>query len=262
MAAEMSSDKPTLVLLHGWGVNQGVWQQVAGRLSPHVKVITLDLPGFGLNRHYPQPYSLSAVTAQLAADIPPDSYVCGWSLGGLLGIALARHYPQQVKQLALVAASPCFMAAPGWPGMAEGLMQQFAQSLADNLPLTIERFLAIQAMGSESARRDIKVLKQAVMAYPMAAPEAIAGALALLQQDLRPEFAALTQPVQGLYGRLDTLVPAALVPQLQHLHPAGQFDIAAKASHAPFISHPEQFIDWVSHWLGLDSVQTSSASAD
>lgn len=257
MAAEMSSDKPTLVLLHGWGVNQGVWQQVANRLSPHVNVITLDLPGFGLNQQYPKPYSLSAVTAQLATAIPNGSYVCGWSLGGLLGIALARHYPQQVKQLALVAASPCFMAAADWPGMAESLMQQFAQSLADNLALTIERFLAIQAMGSESARQDIKALKQAVMAYPMAQSEAIAGALALLKLDLRPEFAALTQPVQGLYGRLDTLVPAALVPQLQQLQPGGQFEIAAKASHAPFISHPEQFIDWLSHWLGLDSTHPS-----
>lgn len=249
MAEKMTSDKPVLVLLHGWGVNQGVWQSVAQQLADRCQLLTPDLPGFGLCREYPQPYQLDTVVDMLAAQIPAQSYVCGWSLGGLLAIALAHRYPQKVKQLGLIAASPCFMAQHNWPGMAEAVMQQFARSLSENLPLTIERFLAIQAMGSSSARADIKVLKQAIMAYPMADIAPVEGALQLLKLDLRNEFRALTQPVNGFFGRLDSLVPVKVVALLQQLQPQARFLVAAHASHAPFISHQDEFMHWLRQWI-------------
>lgn len=251
MAEQMNSDKPTLVLLHGWGVNQGVWQGVTQPLVDRVNLVTPDLPGFGLCADYPQPYLLDAVVDQLATQIPPRSNVCGWSLGGLLAIALANRYPDKVQQLGLLAASPCFVARAGWPGMAPIVLQQFARALSENLPQTIERFLAIQAMGSSSARNDTKVLKQAIMAYPMPEVAAIEGALQLLQCDLRDEFAALRQPVTGFYGRLDSLVPVKVVELLQQLQPQASFTLATHASHAPFISHPGEFMQWLSSWLGL-----------
>lgn len=247
----MNSDKPTLVLLHGWGMNQGVWHSVASQLEHKVQLLTPDLPGFGLQRQYPRPYTLDAVISVLAEQIPAQSYVCGWSLGGQLAIGLASRFPDKVRQLGLIAASPCFIAQPQWPGMAEHIMQQFATALSDNLMQTIERFLAIQAMGSTSARQDIKALKQAIMAYPQADAAAVAGALQLLKHDLRPEFAALTQPVAGVYGRLDALVPVKVVPQLQRLQPQGSFSIIEHASHAPFISHPTQFSSWLADWLAI-----------
>lgn len=247
----MTSDKPTVVLLHGWGVNHGVWQGVADALQDSVQLYTPDLPGFGLCRTYPQPYTLNAVVEQLAAEIPAQSVVCGWSLGGVVAIALAARYPDKVKQLGLIASSPCFIAQQNWPGMAMPVLTQFASALSENIALTIERFLAIQALGSSSARHDIKALKQAIMAYPMAEPAAIAGALELLKSDLRQEFASLQQPIAGYYGRLDSLVPVAVVEPLQLLQPQAEFCIAAHASHAPFVSHLDEFCQWLTRWLGV-----------
>lgn len=244
------SSKPALVLLHGWGVNQGVWQQTISGLGQQCRVITPDLPGFGLAQQYPQPYTLHAVLEQLAAQIPDGSRVCGWSLGGLLAVALAEQYPQKVSRLALVASSPCFLAQADWPGMSHQVMQQFAQALSVNLTQTIERFLAIQSMGSSSARADSKLLKQAILAYPAARPEAVAGALALLSDcDLRQTLANLSQPVTGIFGRLDSLVPVAVVPHLQQLKADAEFTVLPHASHAPFISHPVEFQHWLTDWL-------------
>lgn len=244
------ADKPTLVLLHGWGVNQGVWQSIRQRLPEGISVLTPDLPGFGRAEQFPQPYTLDAVCQQLAAQIPNGSAVCGWSLGGLIAMALAKRYPAKVSKLALVAASPCFLAQAGWPGMAPAVMQHFAQALSNNLQQTIERFLAIQAMGSDSAKADTKALKQAILAYPLPQPQAVAAALDLLTDiDLRTEFTALSIPLAGLYGRLDSLVPVKLVEQLQQLQPRGRFTILPHASHAPFISHPDAFLAWLQPWL-------------
>ncbi|MDX3772700.1 pimeloyl-ACP methyl ester esterase BioH [Chromatiaceae bacterium AAb-1] len=242
--------KQDLVLLHGWGVNRGVWQHLQQPLTERVNLRTPDLPGFGLSANFPEPYTLDAVVAQLAEDIPDNSLVCGWSLGGLLAIALAAKFPHKVRRLALIAATPCFLAQDNWPGMAAAVMQQFAESLSRNLPLTIERFLAIQAMGSSSAKADIRQLKEAILAYPPAQPAALSGGLSLLAgQDLRQRFASLRQPVAGCFGRLDSLVPASVVPLLQEMQPTGRFTLLAKASHAPFISHQQEFMDWLLQWL-------------
>lgn len=239
--------KIPLVLLHGWGVNQGVWQQLVPLLSTDFIVLTPDLPGFGTaSQHFPEPYQLSAIAAQLARDIPTAAVVVGWSLGGLVATQLALDYPDKVAALGWVASSPCFLAQPDWPGMASTVIQQFASALTRDLPLTVERFLAIQAMGSATARQDIKVLKQAVLALPLPQAEVLLAALDILTEtDLRPQLAQLRQPVAGCFGKLDSLVPVAMLSQLQQQLPQLQLQILPKASHAPFISHPAEFAEWI-----------------
>lgn len=242
MDEQLKFSQNPIVLLHGWGLNHQVWSQLQLALPTQLDIYTPDLPGFGLSP-CPTTYDLDTVLAQLAAQIPAQSTVLGWSLGGLLAIALASRYPHKVKKLGLIASSPCFMATDNWPGMELAVMQQFAVQLQQDLAVTVERFLAIQAMGSSTARQDIKLLKQAVLSLPLPSALALQGALQLLQHlDLRQDFAALQQPVFAILGRLDSLVPAAIAALLQDLRPATQIELMQKASHAPFISHQQEFV--------------------
>jgi pimeloyl-[acyl-carrier protein] methyl ester esterase len=249
MAVPVENDKPVLVLLHGWGLNHAVWQQLVPQLTEHFSVLTPDLPGFGLAEVLPEPYTLSAVAAIVAEQIPAGSLVLGWSLGGLVATQIALDYPQKVRTLALVASSPCFVADDAWPGMAPLVLRQFAAALAKDVALTIERFLAIQALGSDTARQEIKLLKQALLSLPLPQPAALAGGLTMLaEQDLRPRLSELTMPVAGCFGRLDSLVPVAMLEQLQQLLPQATLTLLPKASHAPFISHPAEFSQWLLQW--------------
>ena len=242
MSEQIKFSQNPVVLLHGWGLNHQVWSQLVLALPPELAIHTPDLPGFGLSP-CPVSYDIDSVLAQLAEQIPNQSTVVGWSLGGLLAIALASRYPDKVKKLGLIASSPCFMAKENWPGMESRVMQQFAGQLQQDLALTVERFLAIQAMGSSTARQDIKLLKQAVLSLALPSATALQGGLELLATlDLRQEFAALVQPVFAILGRLDSLVPVAIAPLLQSLRPDLQVEILQKASHAPFISHQQEFI--------------------
>lgn len=249
MAVVVENDKPVLVLLHGWGLNHAVWQQMRPTLAEYFRVLTPDLPGFGLADRYPQPYSLTDVAAAVALQIPTGSLVLGWSLGGLVATQIALDYPEKVKALAWVASSPYFVAADAWPGMAPTVLHQFAAALAKDVAQTIDRFLAIQALGSETARQEIKQLKQALLSVPLPHPEALSGGLTLLaEQDLRPRLAELRMPVAGCFGRLDSLVPVAMLQSLQALLPQAEITILPKASHAPFISHPVEFQQWLLEW--------------
>lgn len=249
---ESPTNTSTLVLLHGWGLNQQVWSQLLPQLPPQQPVLALNIPGFG-GSQAPAPYQLELVLDQLASQIPQQSVLVGWSLGGLLALLLASRHPAKVKTLGLVASSPKFLKGHDWPGMEGAVMRQFAQSLQQDLAGTVERFLAIQAMGSSSARQDMKQLRQAVLSLPLpTAPSLEQGLHWLAELDAREQLAALPHKVFGLYGRLDSLVPAAVLPLLQQLRPDADWTLLDKASHAPFISHPDYFLSWVLKLLAVE----------
>ena len=242
---------PDLVLLHGWGLNSGVWQALVPSLQSSFRVTTIDLPGFGLNhQQLPEPFTLEKVASAIHPLLPDDCTLLGWSLGGLVAQQLALSATTKIRRLILVATSPCFMAAPNWPGMQAEVLERFNAQLEQDLVLTITRFLAIQAMGSPSAKQDIKNIKQYLQQYPQAHPLALHGGLKLLQHcDLRAQTNAMTCPVNFILGRLDSLVPVKLQQHLPDLYQHLAIEIFDKSSHAPFISEPQRFIQVLTDML-------------
>ncbi len=234
-----------LVLLHGWGMNQGVWQLILPELEfiSDCPVRALDLPGFGAQQAMPESYTLHSAAEQLAAGMADGSTLLGWSLGGLFALYIATQWPEKVGRVILVGSSPFFSQTDDWPGIKKDVLENFEKQLAADIDKTIARFLAIQAMGSESAKQDTKHLRLLLQAYPAASKRALESGLEILQQDdLRDEFARLTIPIRGIFGRLDSLVPYRAVGKMRELNPAFEYEVLDKASHAPFISHKEEFL--------------------
>lgn len=243
---------PDLVLLHGWGMNRHVWEPILPGLAAHFRLHLLDLPGHGDSSWAgTQPYSLDALVAALLAEAPPQACWLGWSLGGLVATQLAWRHPERVSRLIQVASSPCFVAREGWPGIQPEVLAGFHRQLGLDSARTLERFLAIQAMGSETVKEDARRLKSLLAAAPLPQAAALAGGLALLQQtDQRGIWSELTLPCVRLYGRLDSLVPRAAIPHITALRPESACHLFDKASHAPFLSHPEAFVAQIIQNLG------------
>ena len=234
-----------MVLLHGWGMNQGVWQVIMPELTffHDGAVRCLDLPGFGNAQSIPTPYTLHAAAELLSSELNEGSILVGWSLGGLFALYIAAHWPDKVAKVVLVASTPFFAQHDDWPGIKPDVLNAFKDQLVSHREKTIERFLAIQAMGSESARDDIKQLKLLLNQYPAPKEQALSAGLDILQHDdLRAMFAQLTVPIVGIFGRLDALVPYRALKKMQALQPNFDYEVIDKASHAPFISHKAAFI--------------------
>ncbi|RCU51125.1 pimeloyl-[acyl-carrier protein] methyl ester esterase [Corallincola holothuriorum] len=232
---------PDLVMLHGWGLNGAVWQSLTASLSQHYTLHLVDLPGFGDSELLAE-YQLPALASHLLAALPERAIWLGWSLGGLVATQVALMAPHRVSHLVLVASSPKFVADGQWPGIKPEVLQQFQTQLKQNFSRTLERFLAIQAMGSPTARDDVKALKQQLMARRDPHPLALSSGLKLLETvDLRSQLADLNLPISRFYGRLDALVPAAAQSLINELC-VGNDVCFSKASHAPFISHGELFV--------------------
>ena len=230
-----------LVLLHGWGLNAEVWHCINEELASQFTLHLVDLPGYGRSHGY------GAMTleemAQVVVDAAPQHAIwLGWSLGGLVASQIALSWPERVKALVTVASSPCFSAQEAWPGIKPDVLAGFQQQLSDDFQRTVERFLALQTMGTETARQDARALKQVVLSLPMPDVGVLNGGLEILKTvDLREPLAALTMPHLRIYGYLDGLVPRKVVPLLDALWPDSESQVIAKAAHAPFISHPPEF---------------------
>lgn len=232
-----------LVFLHGWGVNSGVWQPLIAILKDEFCITTIDLPGYGLNyQQLPTSYNLQSVATSVAEHLPTNCILIGWSLGGLVAQQIANTYPEKLTQLVLICSSPKFSKSTDWPGIEPKVLHYFTQQLGFDFSKTLQRFLAIQAMGSENARQDAKTIKQAVQQYPPPSPIALGAGLDMLQNiDLREQFKTLITPCQMFLGRLDSLVPDKVAPLIQQLNSKVIIDVIANSSHAPFISNTESF---------------------
>jgi pimeloyl-ACP methyl ester carboxylesterase len=82
---------PSLLLLHGLGVNGAVWQPLVDALADWPGTIVVpDLRGHGRSPHA-HPYSIGQHAADVAALIEPETplVIVGHSMGGFVGLVLA-----------------------------------------------------------------------------------------------------------------------------------------------------------------------------
>lgn len=241
---------PDLVMLHGWGLNSGVYDKMTETLSAHYRVTLIDLPGYGDNNHIlPDIYDLPSCAALVAGVLPQQCVLLGWSFGGLVAQQICLDNPHLIKKLILVASTPRFVShraadeAEQWHGIQPEVLDLFMSGLQDTYKKTLDRFMAMQALGSESAKADIGIIKDAVAVYPEPHPSALKAGIDILKQaDLRSRMPEITAPVLRIYGRLDSIVPEKAIPLIESVHPASRSVLIRKASHAPFISHESEFI--------------------
>lgn len=236
---------PDVVLLHGWGMNGDVWEGVLLELSQHYRTTIIDLPGHGRSVESLDDYSLANLAEGLTDIIPEGATLIGWSLGGMVASQFTLDNPQRVSKLVLVASAPQFVRDDSWPhGVDAEVLDGFAGELKQNYQQTINRFIAIQAMGSEHAREEQRTLRERVFRHGNPQPAALEGGLDILRHaNLRPRLGKIRCPSLLITGEHDTLFRQAAVKETQALLNNATVSIIPAAGHAPFLSHPNTFLD-------------------
>ncbi|HUX31083.1 MAG TPA: pimeloyl-ACP methyl ester esterase BioH [Thiobacillus sp.] len=237
----MTSSKPILALVHGWGMNARVFDALAVLLADTFDVRALDLPGHG-GRADAVDNTLQGWADDLAQRLPEGTTLLGWSLGGQVAMRAALDHPHKIARLVLLAATPKFVVAEDWPcGLAPADLQDFGAALLADPQTTLLRFLSLQTRGMNGQKPLLQQLRQSLLAAPAASSSALAGGLAILRDtDLRAELPQLTSPTLVLHGALDTLTPPAAGTWLAEALPAAQHIGFPRAAHAPHLSHGEE----------------------
>lgn len=198
----MTTDPPTLILIHGATGNGRMWDPVRRRLEPRWRVLSPDLPGHGSRRN--EPFTLEAAVATVAAvarSVAPAPLVIGGdSLGGYVSLASASAVPRdQLRGLVLSGCSANFS------GSALKALQRRWLSIRIMRTLLSERLLS--SMVAKELRK---------MGVAAADVEAIVSSglnsrvfgecvQALRGIDFRAKVGAVEQPVLVLNGSKDKI---------------------------------------------------------
>lgn len=245
MRIEIRGEGQPLVLLHGWAMHGGVFAPLADRLSRDFELHLVDLPGHGHSRNSETPLALEDVVAELVARVPRAVWI-GWSLGGLFALHAAATRPQALDGLVMLCASPRFVRSTHddedhWPyGMSAEIFQEFARGLREDYRGTLDRFIALEAFGSDDARMELRALRGELFARGEPAAAVLADGLALLEMtDLRAALSSLSLPSLWLSGRRDRVVDPRVMAAAAALAPDARHVRVEHAGHAPFLTHAD-----------------------
>lgn len=237
---------PDIVLLHGWGLAAAVWEDTAQALAQHFRVTLIDLPGYGQSP-VTDDYSLPALARQVAQVAPSPALWVGWSLGGMVAMQLAIQQPHAVCALVLAASTARFVQGADWPHAVEAhVLDTFALDLALNYRRTVQRFLALQARGSERGLAVIRRLSARLPAHGEPAVVALQAGLGILRNaDLRAQLKDINCPTLLIAGEHDTLIPLDAAKALVVMFQQGRLHTMQGAGHALFLSHAQEFVQLI-----------------
>lgn len=247
---EVTGSGPPLVLLHGWAMHGGVFAPLVERLAASRTLHVVDLPGHGGSRDSDVPLALDACVDAITAAVPRAPW-CGWSLGGLVAMQAAVSRPDVVPSLAMLCASPRFVRGDDWrSGMSPEIFRDFATGLREDWRGTLDRFIALEAFGSEDARGELRALRAAVFERGEPAAHVLADGLALLETaDLRALLPAIPAGSLWIAGRRDRLVSPRAMRDAAALAPDARVHEVEHGGHAPFLTHAGEVADVLLHWL-------------
>jgi pimeloyl-[acyl-carrier protein] methyl ester esterase len=239
-----------LVMIHGWAMHGGILAPLVEALADRCTMHVVDLPGHGYSCHSDVPLEPLACAQAIAAATPPAAAWLGWSLGGLVALTAALEVPDAVRVVVPMCSTPRFVRSDDWPhGNDAAMVRQLASDLETDYKATVERFIALEAMGSADPRAEARRLKEEAFSRGEPDPRVLMEGIRLLEAtDLRPRLADIRQPSLWIAGRRDRIVhPGAMRWSADAA--GGRFEEIAHAGHAPFIGHAAVVADVLTRFI-------------
>ncbi len=241
-----------VVLIPGLASPRAVYDGIAGDLARSRRVLLVQVNGFGGDEPLGNagPGIIDGVTADIAAYLEreglPPAAVIGHSLGGVIGMRLARDHPQRIAKLMIVDALPFFGVLMGADATAASV-RPMAEAMHASLLAAAARPRspsaddpAISTMSITPEGR-LKVSEWGVAANPQVVGQAL---FEDMQEDLRPDLARIARvPTTLLYAIPPSIANRARALWTGEYAPAPSIRLIGVESSYHFImlDQPERF---------------------
>ncbi len=237
---DTGGDGPALVLVHAFPLNSDLFAAQRA-LADDLRLVTLDLPGFGRSAPPAGPGTMGALAGAVCRAMDQvglqRATLCGVSIGGYILLELMRRCPERVEGLVLcdtrAEADPDEIRAARADGIAladRGRGLEVADGMVPKLlcPDSYARpalRVATEAMASTASDRGIAFALQAMRDRP----------------DSRPGLGEITAPTLVVVGEQDALTPPDLARVMSDGIPGARLEVVPGAGHLTPLEQPERF---------------------
>jgi 3-oxoadipate enol-lactonase len=239
-------DAPALVLSSSLGTTRELWEPQVPRLAREFRVLTYDHPGHGTSELPEQPYTVEAFAAALLALLGELGLervsLCGVSLGGMVGMALALEAPERVERLVIACTSAYLGPPEGWAKRAEIVRGEGVEAIADSV---LRRWFT-----ADADRETVEHFRAMLVATP---PEGYARCCeALGSWDARERISAIAAPVLVMVGAEDPATTPEHAKLLATRIPGARLRVLEHAAHLANVERAEEFTSAVLEHLGQE----------
>jgi pimeloyl-ACP methyl ester carboxylesterase len=252
----VKNDSVPLVLLHGTGASLHTWEDCVEMLKDSFRIITLDLPAYGLtgpnpDRIYSQEFYAKFINEFLKSIQIEQCIIGGNSLGGAIAWNYAHQYPEKVKKLILIDAA-------GYPMVSESKPIAFTLAqfpvLKHMLNYLTPKFLAKKSVTNvyedPSKVNDALVDRYFDLFLREGNRQAFVDRMNFSEYpDYLEKIRAIQTPTLILWGENDKLIPVANAYKFQNDLPNDTLVILDKTGHVAMEEDPERTVEVMRKFL-------------
>ncbi len=228
----------TLLLIHAFPVDAGMWEEQVTDLEGHASVLAPSLPGFGGTPGARDVLSMDAAADFLAGELDraevDRAVVCGLSMGGYVAFSLWRRHRHRVAGLVLAdsRAEPDDEAGrEKRRALAEKAHAEGSDAIADAPPPLLSE-------GADAALWDR--VKGMIRRQP--GQGIAAAALGMAERpDSRPILGEIDVPTTVVVGSGDTLTPPEMSRSMAEAIRGAELVVLGGAGHLSNLEDPDGF---------------------
>ena len=255
-------DPNPVLLIHGTSASLHTWEGWVKVLKARRRIITFDLPGFGLTGPFAGQYTpddyRGDTYARFVLDLMdqlklPRAVVGGNSLGGEVAWRMALMAPQRVTGLILVdAVGPAFTPQ----SMPIGFMIARVPVIGRISEFALPRSMVEQSVQDVYGHPERVTAELVDRYFELSLRSGNRRALGLRLKQMVPgedaeKIASIRQPTLILWGGRDKLIPPVAARQFQQLITVSKLVMFNDLGHVPQEEDPARTVEPVKAFLGL-----------
>jgi pimeloyl-[acyl-carrier protein] methyl ester esterase len=201
---------PKLILVSGWATPKDALTRFSRELSKNYQITPLLIEDLIENPAQQQENNSLSIYASNLFKIMNESkdpfFLMGWSMGGMIALEVAHHFPEKILGLILVSTSPSFCRREDFPhGFPEANVRALSLAIRkDPQSALIGFYRKVCDPHPTTKEREENWLKGVLEGDPSNLHK---GLNYLMSKDLRHAIHKINIPSLIIHGRQDSIIP-------------------------------------------------------
>lgn len=227
---------PAILFSNSLGTNLHMWDSQAKDLSGRFRVIRYDTRGHGKTSAPEGPYTVEQLGRDAIAFLDAlklrKVFFCGLSMGGMIGMWLARHAPERIEKLVISNTAAKFGLPDAWNQRITAVRAGGMKPITDGI---LERWFT---KAFRETARDVESVKQMLHTTP--APGYVGNCAAVRDVDQRWTIGDIKVPTLVIGGKQDPATPFAAAEFIASRIPGAKL-LGLDAAHLSNLEKPAEF---------------------